>query len=602
MKANPNREGIIMGVLGTTCVITGAAAFFSFLRQRKLSSIQAGVVHQSEFFLEASEELDEGSARDLRKVPHHNSTIDLLAAADEEEKAKKGTGNLFASPEPPSRSRTGSLSNWRHPDGKNIGRNSNASWFRGSKENNEAAAKTDLMHTGHIKGGKLVLCMVGLPGRGKSFIARKVARYLRWINYRTRVFSIARFRLEKLGSKQPAEFFDPENEENIHQREEILKDTLEAMMMYLNRGGEVAILDGTNYTWDRRELIRERVMKEDGYEVMWIESIATDSKFIDRSITSMKDSSPDFIERTDFLKRVTMYEAAYETLQEEEGAWVKVFNGGKRLEINKFNGFLPTKITSFVMNLQVEARPIFLSRHGESQFNVKGLIGGDSSLSNLGEKYAERLAEWVSNCPELPADLLSVWTSTMKRTRQTARNIVCDKKVTSTMKRTRLTARNIVCDKKVEWRALREIEVGVCDGLTYNQVKELFPEEYRAREEDKLRYRYPRGESYLDIINRLEPVLFEIERQTDPLLIVGHQAIHRCIYAYFLDLPPETDPLLIVGHQAIHRCIYAYFLDLPPEEIPYLSIPLHTVIKLMPKAFGCTEKRFKLLDGAKHSH
>jgi len=556
MKANPNREGIIMGVLGTTCVITGAAAFFSFLRQRKLSSIQAGVVHQSEFFLEASEELDEGSARDLRKVPHHNSTIDLLAAADEEEKAKKGTGNLFASPEPPSRSRTGSLSNWRHPDGKNIGRNSNASWFRGSKENNEAAAKTDLMHTGHIKGGKLVLCMVGLPGRGKSFIARKVARYLRWINYRTRVFSIARFRLEKLGSKQPAEFFDPENEENIHQREEILKDTLEAMMMYLNRGGEVAILDGTNYTWDRRELIRERVMKEDGYEVMWIESIATDSKFIDRSITSMKDSSPDFIERTDFLKRVTMYEAAYETLQEEEGAWVKVFNGGKRLEINKFNGFLPTKITSFVMNLQVEARPIFLSRHGESQFNVKGLIGGDSSLSNLGEKYAERLAEWVSNCPELPADLLSVWTSTMKRTRQ--------------------TARNIVCDKKVEWRALREIEVGVCDGLTYNQVKELFPEEYRAREEDKLRYRYPRGESYLDIINRLEPVLFEIERQ--------------------------TDPLLIVGHQAIHRCIYAYFLDLPPEEIPYLSIPLHTVIKLMPKAFGCTEKRFKLLDGAKHSH
>ncbi|CAN0085045.1 unnamed protein product [Heterosigma akashiwo] len=144
------------------------------------------------------------------------------------------------------------------------------------------------------------------------------------------------------------------------------------------------------------------------------------------------------------------------------------------------------------------------------------------------------------------------------------------------MKRTRLTARFVRCRKLVQWRALREIEVGVCDGLTYNQVKELFPEEYRARQEDKLRYRYPRGESYLDVINRLEPILFEIERQ--------------------------KEPLLIVAHQAIHRCLYAYFLDLPAEEVPYLDIPLHTVIKLIPKNFGCGDMRWKLLEGAKHDH
>ncbi|CAN0084978.1 unnamed protein product, partial [Heterosigma akashiwo] len=54
---------------------------------------------------------------------------------------------------------------------------------------------------------------------------------------------------------------------------------------------------------------------------------------------------------------------------------------GKRLEINRFSGFLPTKITSFVMNLQTEPRPVFISRHGESLFNEKGLIGGDPGLS-----------------------------------------------------------------------------------------------------------------------------------------------------------------------------------------------------------------------------
>jgi broad specificity phosphatase PhoE len=39
----------------------------------------------------------------------------------------------------------------------------------------------------------------------------------------------------------------------------------------------------------------------------------------------------------------------------------------------------------------------------------------------------------------------------------------------------------------VEWRALREIEAGVCDGLSYDQIKVRFPQEYRARMQDKLR-------------------------------------------------------------------------------------------------------------------
>jgi hypothetical protein len=62
----------------------------------------------------------------------------------------------------------------------------------------------------------------------------------------------------------------------------------------------------------------------------------------------------------------------------------------------------------------------------------------------------------------------------------------------------------VKCKRHVEWRALREIDVGICDGLTYDQVKVRFPEEYRARMQDKLKYRYPRGESYLDVIARLE--------------------------------------------------------------------------------------------------
>ena len=46
------------------------------------------------------------------------------------------------------------------------------------------------------------------------------------------------------------------------------------------------------------------------------------------------------------------------------------------------------------------------------------------------------------------------------------------------------------------------------------------PEEFEARKRDKLRYRYPRGESYLDVIQRLEPVIFELERATSPVVVV----------------------------------------------------------------------------------
>lgn len=51
--------------------------------------------------------------------------------------------------------------------------------------------------------------------------------------------------------------------------------------------------------------------------------------------------------------------------------------------------------------------------------------------------------------------------------------------------------------------------------------------------------------------------------------------------------------ILIIGHQAILRCIYAYFMNKTSEELPYIKIPLHTVIELTPKAYGCEEKRFK---------
>ena len=76
------------------------------------------------------------------------------------------------------------------------------------------------------------------------------------------------------------------------------------------------------------------------------------------------------------------------------------------------------------------------------------------------------------------------------------------------------------------WKTLNELDVGICDGLTYAQVQERYPTDFKSRDAFKYTYRYPRGESYEDLVARLEPVIMELERQ-ESVLVIGHQAVIR---------------------------------------------------------------------------
>lgn len=79
--------------------------------------------------------------------------------------------------------------------------------------------------------------------------------------------------------------------------------------------------------------------------------------------------------------------------------------------------------------------------------------------------------------------------------------------------------------------------------MTYEEIMKKFPEEFKSRDQNKFTYRYPRGESYEDVVVRLEPVMMELERQGN-VLVVSHQAVLRCVLAYFLDKPAsEFNPL-----------------------------------------------------------
>lgn len=47
-------------------------------------------------------------------------------------------------------------------------------------------------------------------------------------------------------------------------------------------------------------------------------------------------------------------------------------------------------------------------------------------------------------------------------------------------------------------------------------------------------------QSYQDMVQRLEPVIMELERQGN-VLVISHQAVMRCLLAYFLDKSAGTE-------------------------------------------------------------
>lgn len=327
----------------------------------------------------------------------------------------------------------------------------------------------------------------------------------------------------------------------------------------------IAILDATNSTKARRRWIKERCDAE-GIESLFVESKCDDEDLIMSNILEVKTTSPDYQGQDpeeaakDFRARIKMYERVYETLDEDEAdmTYCKIINVGAQVIINRIQDYLQSRVVYYLMNLHIKPRSIWISRvstkrvglnaqlteyckHGESMYNLSGQIGGDADLSTRGEMYAKALPDLVKkSAGDLP---LTVWTSTLKRTAQTARCLPYE---------------------KLSWKALDELDSGVCDGLTYAEIAQNYPEDFKARDDDKYNYRYLGGESYRDVVIRLEPIIMELER---------------------------SENILIVTHQAVLRCIYAYFMGSPQDKSPWMEVPLHTLIKLTPRAYKTEEER-----------
>lgn len=424
---------------------------------------------------------------------------------------------------------------------------------------------------------------------------------------------------EEEAMKQDSAFFDPENKKASQIREQVARQTLDELLDYvLNENGSVGILDATNSTMERRKMVMDRIRERAGPDlnVLFLESSCVDQDLLEANIR-LKLNGPDYKEMDptvaleDFRKRIQVYEKAYVPLGEYEEKnnmpYIQMIDVGRKIISHQIRGFLSAQANYYLLNFNLAPRQIWITRHGLSMDNISGKIGGDSDLAPEGHKYAKSLAkfmdgkrrEWdqkqienlakthfppqpgdvtppnpyynpssptaernpgeetasnagsTADLPEYEPKSFCVWTSMLKRSIQTAQYFNDDDYDTKQM------------------RMLDELNAGVMEGLTYSCISTQYPEEYRSRKADKLHYRYPGpgGEGYLDIINRLRPVIVELERM--------------------------TDHVLLVGHRSVARVLLAYFRGLKREEVADLDVPIGLLYCLEPKPYGVDFKAYK---------
>lgn len=188
-------------------------------------------------------------------------------------------------------------------------------------------------------------------------------------------------------------------------------------------------------------------------------------------------------------------------------------------------------------------RKIFLVRHGLSEWNGQKRISGqlDPPLSPMGVRQAQCLKSLLRD-----EQLSAVYASPLSRAVETA---------APTAALHRLAVKT--CE------ALKEIHLGILQGRFRDERDAEAQRLWAEREKEKLHYRVPGGETFLELETRVVPCLQDILRQEGTVLIVGHRSTNRVILRKLMRWP------LNVASELDLRSKYLY--EIVPGESPRIN-------------------------------
>jgi 6-phosphofructo-2-kinase / fructose-2,6-biphosphatase 4 len=345
--------------------------------------------------------------------------------------------------------------------------------------------------------GRIVIATVGLPARGKTHISVAVARYLRWLGVKTRVFHLGDYRRATVGpGKDVPEdyFFVNASPSTVLLRNKILKRCREDIIQFLeHENGQVAIYDAVNaLAAGRRSLARELARHE--VQTIFIESQCSDQRIIEENVRSVKISSPDYIGWSDedaakhYLARIAARIPHFETMEENDLHWIKMINAGERVIVHNCSlGYLPQRIVFYLLNLHIKSRQTYFARAGTTPAEASSKA--DASLSAEGEDYARKMGDTLirHRNQERQAIIdrggsrdalkpLTIWVSTRRRTVETAAYLDSH-------------------GYRVKQRSqMSQLNPGVCESMSERRIREVYPEEVAKHEADPYHHRYPRAE------------------------------------------------------------------------------------------------------------
>ncbi|TAQ83834.1 hypothetical protein B7494_g7842 [Chlorociboria aeruginascens] len=419
--------------------------------------------------------------------------------------------------------------------------------------------------------GRIAIVLVGPPARGKTHISVSLSRYLLWLGVKTRVFHLGDYRRATMGPgiDIPDDyFFVNASATSVMLRQKILKKCREDIYAWLNHeNGQVAIYDAVNPLSNGRRSLAKEFAKHD-VQTLFLESYVDDKKILQENARSVKISSPDFqgMDPDDaaklYLQRIDTKIPSFETMNESDLNYVKMINAGERIQYNNVSfGYLSHRIIFYLMNLHIKSRQTFFARAGTS--SQQDSYKADAALSSEGLEYAEKMSEALIKHREVeraaliaaggsdaPLRPLSVWTSTRKRTVETADYL-----------------KNL--GYRVRQRSqMSQLNPGVCEKMSERAIRRLYPEEVEHHEQDPYHHRYPRAESYHDLAVRLEPIILELER--------------------------EQNDLLIIAHESVLRVLYGYLMACDAMDIPTLKFPRNEIIEIIPASYQNEAKRIRI--------
>lgn len=181
---------------------------------------------------------------------------------------------------------------------------------------------------------------------------------------------------------------------------------------------------------------------------------------------------------------------------------------------------------------------LYLIRHGQSAGNAEGRFGGHSPtpLSELGFQQAEMTAGIL--CRE---GINAIYSSDLLRAVQTAEPLA------------KLTGLEINATPD-----LRERNVGVLQGLTFDESKEAYPDDFYALVNRRVHHVITDGESYSQLLDRSSSQLKEILRNHigERVAIFSHTGVLCFLSLYLLGAirrDTKQTPWIVTSNCGINR-------------------------------------------------